>query len=94
MRYMVIEHFHPGKKEAVYQRFHTKGRMLPKGLHYIDSWLEKDGNRCFQLMETQDASLFDAWILHWQDLVDFEIVPLTNKPSRPQPEASDEIPFS
>ena len=27
--------------------------MLPDGLVYIDSWLENDGDRCFQLMETE-----------------------------------------
>jgi hypothetical protein len=61
-RYMVIEHFTPGTKTKIYERFHQKGRMLPEGLIYIDSWLEKDGNRCFQLMETSDRSLFEAWV--------------------------------
>ena len=73
---MVIEHFRPGCKDAVYERFAQKGRLLPAGLIYVDSWLEKDGNRCFQLMETHDRSLFDRWIQNWNDLVDFEIVEL------------------
>src|SRR3954465_3231857 len=42
-RYMVMEHFAPEMKSKVYERFHQKGRMLPEGLTYIDSWLEKDG---------------------------------------------------
>src|SRR5690242_4486444 len=61
-RYMVIEHFKPGTKAKIYERFHQKGRMLPKGLIYVDSWLEKGGHRCFQLMETRDRSLFEAWV--------------------------------
>ena len=44
---MVIETFASGQRAAVYERFHTHGRLLPDGLHYIDSWLEKDGDRCF-----------------------------------------------
>ncbi len=48
--------------------------MLPDGLIYINSWLEKDGDRCFQLMETDNVSLFDAWIENWKDLTAFEIV--------------------
>ena len=68
-RYMVIEHFKPGTKAKIYERFHQKGRMLPEGLIYIDSWLEKDGHRCFQLMETRDRSLFEAWVDCWKDLV-------------------------
>jgi len=61
-RYMVIETFAPNAKEKVYQRFREKGRMLPEGLRYIDSWLEKDGDRCFQLMETDQPALFAQWI--------------------------------
>jgi hypothetical protein len=67
-------------KSQVYERFEGKGRMLPEGLTYIDSWLEKDGDRCFQLMETHDPSLFDRWMDSWKDLVSFEIVELGEKP--------------
>ena len=77
---MVIEHFAPGAKDRVYERFREKGRMLPDGLTYVDSWLEKEGVRCFQLMETNDASLFDRWMESWSDLVRFEIVELGEKP--------------
>jgi hypothetical protein len=68
-------------KSKVYERFDQKGRMLPEGLTYIDSWLEKDGDRCFQLMETEDPALFDRWMENWQDLVRFEIIALGEKPS-------------
>ena len=78
MQYMVLETFRPGCKEAVYERFRTKGRMLPDGLRYIDSWIEKDGARCFQLMETDSPSLFDEWTAAWGDLVSFEIIELEN----------------
>jgi len=80
-RYMVIEHFAPGGKAKVYERVREKGRMLPEGLIYVDSWLAKDGDRCFQLMETEDASLFDRWVDCWKDLVEFEIVELGEKPA-------------
>jgi len=79
-RYMVIEHFAPGAKDRIYERFQTKGRMLPDGLSYIDSWLEKEGDRCFQLMETNDPSLFKLWTDNWKDLVSFEIIELGDKP--------------
>ena len=81
-RYMVIETFKPSCKEAVYDRFAEQGRLLPKGLKYIDSWLEKDGDRCFQLMETDDPTLFDKWTEQWQDLVSFEIIALGEKPTK------------
>jgi hypothetical protein len=82
-RYMVIEHFEPGAKDRIYERFREKGRMLPDGLTYVDSWLEKEGDRCFQLMETDDASLFDRWTESWKDLVRFEIVELSEKTGSP-----------
>ena len=79
-RYMIVEYFHDGAQDQIYQRFHTKGRMLPDGLHYIDSWLSSDTNICFQLMATDNVNLFEEWFQHWNDLTDFEIHPLNNKP--------------
>ena len=80
-RYMVIETFHEGALEAIYERLHTKGRGLPDGLHFIESWLAADGSCCFQIMETADPATFEAWTPYWSDLVDFEIVELGEKPT-------------
>src|SRR3989442_987831 len=79
-QYMVIETFLPGCKPKIYKRFHTRGRMLPDGLIYLNSWLEKDGDRCFQLMETNQASLFRIWTDRWKDLVTFEVIEIGEKP--------------
>ena len=81
-QYMVIETFMPGCKDKVYERYHSRGRMLPNGLAYIDSWLEKNGDRCFQLMTSIDSSLFQQWIKHWEDLVRFEIIELAEAPQK------------
>ncbi|HEX8845696.1 MAG TPA: DUF3303 family protein [Pyrinomonadaceae bacterium] len=80
MLFMVIERFKDGDAEAVYRRFRERGRMLPEGLKYIESWTEAAFDRCFQLMECEDPNLFGEWVSRWQDLVEFEIVPvLTSK---------------
>jgi uncharacterized protein DUF3303 len=52
--------------------------MLPPGLDYLDSWIVDDDrlDRCFQLMETDDPALFDAWTAAWDDLATFEIHPV------------------
>jgi hypothetical protein len=76
MLFMVIERFRDHDGAAVYRRFREKGRMLPEGLRYVDSWVEVNGNRCFQLMECDDVRLFQQWVARWNDLVDFEIVPV------------------
>ncbi|MDH5356059.1 MAG: DUF3303 domain-containing protein [Gammaproteobacteria bacterium] len=74
--YMVIEHFKPGCFDQVYHRFSKKGRMLPNGLSYLNSWVSKENNVCYQLMETDNVALFSAWVKNWDDLVEFEIIPL------------------
>jgi len=81
---MVIEMFKQGSREKVYARYESKGRMLPDGLKYINSWLTKDGKRCFQLMETDNPELFDRWIEQWRDLVEFEIIPVFDSPTKAQ----------
>lgn len=79
MLFMVIERFKSADAaSAVYERFAKRGRMLPDGLEFIDSWVEENLNRCFQLMETEDPRLFAEWIRCWDDLVDFEVIPVTN----------------
>ena len=75
MRYMVIEEFVEGAR-PVYERAADKGRMLPSGLEYVESWVDEQLERCFQLMETDDPALIDRWIGEWDDLVRFEVVPL------------------
>ena len=74
MLFMVIERFKNRDAGAVYKRVREHGRMAPEGLNYIDSWVETNFDRCFQLMECDDAELFQQWIAHWSDLVDFEVI--------------------
>jgi Protein of unknown function (DUF3303) len=70
---MVIERFVHGAR-PVYERAAERGRMLPEGLLYVDSWIDESLDRCFQLMETDDPCLLDEWIANWSDLGEFEIV--------------------
>jgi hypothetical protein len=73
---MVIETFTHGPR-PVYPRLREEGRSLPPGLTRIDSWIdERRLDRCFQLMEADDPSLFDQWIESWSGLAEFEIVPV------------------
>ncbi|MBA3961302.1 MAG: DUF3303 family protein [Chthoniobacterales bacterium] len=74
MLYMVIERFKDAP--AIYARFRAKGRMMPDGLEYISSWIDHDRQTCWQIMRTDDASLFALWTNEWHDLMDFEIIPV------------------
>jgi hypothetical protein len=75
MLYMVIEEFKEGAV-PVYARFREKGRKAPDGLHYENSWVTSDMRRCYQVMETDDPRLLKQWTEQWDDIIDFEIVPI------------------
>ena len=76
MLFMVIERFRPGQAPAVYRRFRERGRMAPEGVQYVSSWVDLDFRRCFQVMEAESEEQLLAWTSHWDDLVDFEVVPV------------------
>jgi len=71
--YMVIEIFKNQDPVPVYRRFRDRGRIVPNGLRYITSWVDEKLERCFQLMETDNRELLNAWIANWSDIVEFEV---------------------
>ena len=78
MLFMVIEKFKDRK--LVGERFASQGRMLPEGVTYHASWVEAAGKRCFQIMEAPNQDSLKSWVNLWEDLIDFETVPVV--PSR------------
>lgn len=76
MLFMIIEHFKDCDPKPIYRHLRDKGRGMPDGLKYIDSWIEPNFDRCFQLMECDDARLLQEWVLHWREFAEFEIVPV------------------
>ena len=76
MLYMVIERFKNHDAVPVYRRFRDRGRLAPDGLTYVSSWVDEALQVCYQVMETDDRRLLDAWIANWSDLVDFEVHPV------------------
>ena len=74
---MVIERFRDHDMVPIYRRVRDAGRLLPDGLEYLDSWVEPNFGRCFQLMRCDDLRLFQEWVLGWRGLgVEFEVVPV------------------
>lgn len=76
MIFMLIERFKNGETRAIGERFRRDGRMLPLGVTYQASWVDADGGRCFQILEADRAELLADWVGRWEDLVEFEIVPV------------------
>ena len=81
MLFMVIETFKDNDMIPVYRKLRDGGRQMPEGLTFIDSWVEPNFGRCFQLMACDDLALLQQWVLNWRGTgVSFEIVPVL--PSR------------
>jgi hypothetical protein len=76
MLLMVIERFKDGNAKAVGERFRLSGRMMPEGVAYVASWLDPAGTQCFQLMEAPDPEALKPWTDRWDDLMDFEVIPV------------------
>ena len=76
MLFMVVERFRKQDAKAVYARFREKGRQTPEGLTFVSSWVAADLSRCFQVMACEDVTLLQRWAAAWNDLVEFEIVPV------------------
>ena len=76
MLYMIIEHFRNGDATPIYSRFRERGRLMPEGLTYVNSWITFDMSRCYQVMECDDRALLDTWMAAWDDLMEFEVYPV------------------
>jgi len=75
-KFMVIETYNAEQLKDLYLRFESKGRMLPKGLHYLDSWINEDLSCCYQIMESDSIEKVKKWANQWNDLINFEIIPI------------------
>jgi hypothetical protein len=75
-KFMVVERFKENCFDKNDYKYNKEGRLLPEGLYYLNSWLNKDENICFQLMETNNIELFDIWIENWKEFTDFEVYPI------------------
>ena len=76
MLFMVTEHFKPGKAAEIYRRFRERGRMAPDDVKYVASWVDVEFKCCYQVMEADNESRLREWTTHWDDLTDFDIVPV------------------
>ena len=76
MLYMIVETFRNEDPVPVYRRFRDHGRLMSDGIEYRGSWVTHDLRRCFQVMECADRRLLDEWMANWQDITEFEVIPV------------------
>jgi len=73
---MILERFRNGDPRPVYERFDQRGRLMPEGMRYVDSWVAADLASCYQVVECDDRSSLERWMSEWSDLVDFDVTPV------------------
>jgi Protein of unknown function (DUF3303) len=78
MLYMIIEHFRNRDAVPVYRRFRDQGRLVAKGYATLAAGVTKDFECCFQIMEFDDHEPLTQWMARWDDLVRFEVFPVTS----------------
>ena len=79
MLFMVIESLRDNDMVPIYRRVRDAGCMLRDGLKYVESWVEPNFSRCFQLMECDDLRLLQQWTLQWRGSGrSFEFVPVVS----------------
>ena len=78
MTYLIIEHFYPDRIKDLYDAFDRKGRLLPEGLTFLNSWIDEEVKTCYQIMESPRLDLLYEWTELWKDYATFEIIPVIN----------------
>ena len=77
VRFMVVETYLHGPG-PVYERVRAGGRRIPEGIVFVDSWVDAELGRCWQLMDAVSEEALQQWTSAWSDLVAFEIVPVVS----------------
>lgn len=78
MQFLIVERFKGGDPTPVYERFDAQGRLMSDDIHYVASWITEDCTMCYQVMEAPTRESLNPWIAAWDDLVDFEVIPVIN----------------
>ncbi len=76
MFHMISGSLRKGVPVPGYRRFQDHGRLAPEGLQYVSSWVTSDMTTCYQLMECDDRRLLEQWMMRWNILIDFEVIPV------------------
>ena len=48
-----------------------------EGLVFVSAWFDENVERGYRLVKTHDRRLLDEWMANWNDLIDFEVSPVT-----------------
>lgn len=78
MHFITMWTFTPERRDAATQRFGETGAPAPDGVTMLSRWHDVAGGRGFAVCEADDAMLIAKYCREWNDLLEFEIVPVIN----------------
>ena len=64
--------------------------MMPAGVSYVNSWVTEDGNTCYQINEAESLELLQKWAANWEDVTDFEFIPVISSQEMSEKMAKNE----
>ncbi len=76
MRFMVTGTWTSEQRNDMYKQRAEKGRMLPENTKLLSEWMEAAGGRVWALVETDDVMALLQWATAWNNLADYEFVPV------------------
>jgi hypothetical protein len=76
MQFMVSWTFTPDAANAAIERFAETGGLPPDGVKMLGRWHDTAANRGWAVAEADDTAAMGKWTRQWNDLLEFEIVPL------------------
>ena len=78
MHFMIIWTFRPEHSNDAIGRFSETGALPPEGIEMVSRWHDVAGRRGFAVARTDDASALARWTRQWNDLLEFEVIPVVD----------------
>lgn len=75
MLFMSIFTYEPAQKHDVLSK-RMEGFNVPEGAKLINQWSSASGGCAFTLFETDSSFAIAQWCAEWNDLGDFDIIPV------------------
>ncbi len=76
-QYMITYNLPGENRNEAIKRF-AEGSAIqpPEGVTSVGRWHAVDGNIGWSLVETDDPKTIMDWLLHWSDIITYEVVPV------------------
>jgi hypothetical protein len=76
MLFMITYAFAPDARNSAQERFKKTGGMPGAGVKFHGRWHALAGGHGFVLAEGNDSVAIGRWMQEWNDLLEFEVIPV------------------